>query len=195
MALDTTLKNGIIPVTALALTTVCGAVLVLGNSSEAAIRATMRITSASSILLFSLAFTASSLHARLAGGWTMVLQARRRIGIAFAVSHSFHLATIILLVEATMDGDYSQLGDLYGGAFVYLMIYLMAFTSNNASVARLGAKNWKRLHTFGGYVIWLAFSASYFGIAIQENDYHWLFAVLCIAVLVLRLLPGKQYHD
>lgn len=187
-----TLKAAIIPATALTLIIVCGAVLVLGNGSEAAIRATMRITSASSILLFSLAFTASSLNMRLTNGWTTVMRARRRIGISFAISHSFHLASIILLVEATMGGDYSQLGDLYGGALVYLFIYLMAFTSNDASVAKLGARNWKRLHTIGGYLILLAFSASYIGTALQKNDYHWLFGALCVAILILRLLPKKK---
>jgi DMSO/TMAO reductase YedYZ heme-binding membrane subunit len=182
----------VIPFTAAALVLVCGGILLPGDSSEEAVRATVRFTAGFSFTLLSLAFSASSVSALLAGeSWKPVLRARRRIGIAFALSHTFHLATILLLVQVAYDGDYSQLGPLSAGAFIYTIIYTMAFTSNDASVRMLGARNWKRLHTVGGYILVLAFTGSYLQTALELNDYHWLFVALGAAVILLRL--GRRF--
>jgi DMSO/TMAO reductase YedYZ heme-binding membrane subunit len=178
----------VIPVTVAALTLSCGAILLLGGLSEEAVRSTIRVTANVSFTLLILAFSASALSARLASGaWKPVLQARRRIGIAFAISHTFHLATILLLVQVAHAGDYSQLGPLYAGAAVYAIIYIMALTSNDTSVRALGARNWKRLHTVGGYLLLLAFTGSYLRTALELNGYHWLFTLLGSAVILLRL--------
>ncbi|MGB1696233.1 MAG: hypothetical protein ACPHFU_07200, partial [Paracoccaceae bacterium] len=58
------------------------------------------ITATSSMVLFSLTFSASSLHYLFSDGrWRPVMQARRRLGLSFALSHSAHLLFIIALVE------------------------------------------------------------------------------------------------
>jgi len=55
-----------------------------------------------------------------------------------------------------------------GGAVIYVFIFAMAATSNNASVKLLGAKNWKRLHKTGSYLIWIGLFSSYLGKALSN---------------------------
>ena len=188
------LRTTIIPLTALALLVVCGALLVPSGFSEEAIRASIRITANTSFLLLLLALSASALYRQLGPRWQGVLRARRRIGIAFAVSHTYHLATILLLLYLVFDGNVEEFGGILPGTLVYVVIYTMAFTSNDWSVRRLGAKNWRRLHLVGAYILLLAFTGNYLAGAISYNNYHWFYATLGLAVLVLRWLPGKQAH-
>ncbi len=62
-----------------------------------------------------------------------------------------------------------------------LMIALMALTSNDWSVRKLGPRNWKTLHAFGGIVIAVIFFVSYLG---RLEDKTWL------AIPALSLLGG-----
>ena len=148
------LRRWSIPATGLLLIAVCGVILAAGNGSEAAIRQCIRVTAGSSLLLYATAFSASAL-VQLVGGerFLAVLQARRQLGLAFALSHSFHLAAIIALVVVVFDGDFSQLGGIVGGSVIYVLIYAMAATSNDWSLRRLGRRHWRRLHKVGGYAI------------------------------------------
>ena len=101
-----TLRQAIIPLTFALLLFACGGALLLGDFSEEAIRRTIRWTANCSFLLLCLAFSASAIHRRLPGGqWAGVMAARRRIGLAFALSHTVHLLTIVLLVEVVFAGN------------------------------------------------------------------------------------------
>lgn len=139
--------------------------------------------------MFSLAFSASSVQQFLPDGrWRGVLQARRRVGLAFTLSHTFHLVAIIALVEIAFGGDYSEL-DLAGGAVIYAFIYLMALTSNDASVKLMGARRWKWLHKTGAYLIWFALASSYIGGLFESGAwYYWIYAPLAISLLLVRVL-------
>ena len=184
-----TLKTAVIPATFALLLLIFSVILTLHGASEDSTRLLIRITAATSLVLFSLAFSASSLNQLLAAGrWRALLQARRRIGIAFAISHSFHLIAIIALVQIAYDGDFSQLGDVAGGAVVYGFIYLMALTSNDASVRILGPRQWKWLHKIGVYLIWLALTGSYIANALDKGGLlYWAYSALCIGLLLLRI--------
>lgn len=187
----TVLKTGIIPFTLASLTTAAFVFATVGMSDEY-IRAYIRLTSATSLLLFGLAWSASSINILLGGRWRRVCMARRRIGIAFAISHTFHLAAIWLLVQVVYGGDWSEFGLLAGGA-VYVLIYLMAFTSNDWSVHTLGPTIWKRLHWVGGYVIWGAFAGSYIGNLFTRGTTQYLFfSVLCLALFGVRLAAWRR---
>jgi DMSO/TMAO reductase YedYZ heme-binding membrane subunit len=65
----------------------------------------------------------------------------------------------------------------------------MAATSNDWSVARLGAKNWRRLHTFGIYYLWLIFALTYLSrisrgpLSLVDG----LLVALVVAAFLLRL--------
>jgi hypothetical protein len=156
--------------------------------TEGAARLLIRLSAASSLLLFALAWSASSLNALLPGGWLPVLRARRRLGISFALSHTLHFGAIAWLVELAYCGDWSEF-DLLGGGLVYAFIYSMALTSNDLSIRILGRRWWRRLHWIGGYVIWIAFTQSYLGSAVFEGrgGYYPLLAVLCLALLTVRV--------
>ena len=181
------IRAWIIPFTVAALT--AAAAICYGTGlSEEVVRAYIRLTAGSSLLLFALAWSASSLNTLLPGdAWRSVLRGRRRIGIAFAISHSFHLAAIWVLMFPVLGGDTSEADFLTGGA-IYSVIYLMALTSNDLSVRMLGAKTWKRLHWAGGYIIWIAFTVSYVGKVFEFGaPQHYLFSALCLALPALRL--------
>jgi sulfoxide reductase heme-binding subunit YedZ len=182
------LKPLVIPTSTAAIVAMCGGILLLGENSEESARMAVRVTAASSFLLLCLAFSARAAREQLGNIWLPVLQARRRIGISFAISHTIHLFTIINLVQVAYAGDYSKLGPLAGGAAVYLIIYAMAFTSNDASVRLLGAKIWRRFHTVGGYLLLLVFTGQYLGSYMEKGGYYWLYLALGLAVLVLRQL-------
>ena len=180
------IRSSVIPVTVWVLLLSAGVVVVSLGPSEEAARQLIRLSATTSLLLFALAWSASSLAVLLGGRWRPVLRARRRIGIAFALSHTLHLAAIAWLVELAYDGDWWQV-DPVGGAVIYTFIYLMALTSNDASVRLLGPRLWQRLHKVGGYAIWIAFTQSYVANALQRDGLHYpLFAVLCLALLLLR---------
>jgi len=157
--------------------------------TEDSIRQMIRMTAASSMVLFSLTFSASSLHHFFSDGrWRPVMHARRRLGLSFALSHAAHLIAIIALVEVAFGGDYSQLGNVVGGAVIYVFIFAMAATSNNASVKLMGAKDWKRLHKTGSYLIWTGLFSSYLGKALKTGALHyWLYFAVGVGLLLLRI--------
>jgi len=183
------LKNIALPATLLFLLVTMIIVFNGSGTTEDNIRLMIRMTAASSMVLFSLTFSASSLqHFFSDGRWRPVMQARRRLGLSFALSHTVHLLAIIALVEVVFGGDYSQLGDIFGGSVIYLFIFAMAATSNNASVKFLGIKNWTRLHKIGSYLIWVGLFSSYFGNALETGALHyWLYSALGVGLLLLRV--------
>ena len=106
--------------------------------------------------LFIMAFTASSIQILFrgtCGRWAM--KNRRYIGLSFALVHFVHAG--LVLSNLVLTEESRTIGALTGGGLAYLFLLLMALTSNNAAVRKLGAKNWKRLHKVGSYYIWLIF--------------------------------------
>jgi DMSO/TMAO reductase YedYZ heme-binding membrane subunit len=118
----------------------------------------LRLTARSSLALFSGAFLASALRRvskNAASAW--LRRNRRYWGLAFAASHTIHLAAIFALAAA---GIRYEAATLAIGGVGYVFIGLLALTSNDASVARLGP-DWRRLHTIGVYYLWFVFAATY----------------------------------
>lgn len=188
------LKKVILPATLLFLLLTIIIVLSGDGLAEDKIRQMIRVTAASSLSLFSLSFSASSLHHFFgAGYWLPVMQARRRLGLSFALSHTAHLLAIIALVEIALGGDYSQLGDIVGGSVIYLFIFAMAATSNNGSVNLLGATNWKKLHKVGSYLIWIGLFSSYLGNALETNALHyWIYFAIGLVLLLIRFCAFRD---
>ncbi|MEQ1489200.1 MAG: hypothetical protein ABL932_01495 [Terricaulis sp.] len=132
--------------------------------------AAARLTARFSFFWFITAWSASALAKLWPGGWrTVLLRRRRAVGLGFAAAHFVHLAALLIavLVFATPRSATT----IYGGGFGYVMVALMAFTSNDWSVRTLGPRNWKLLHTFGGMVIAGIFFTSYLG---RLEDKPWL---------------------
>ena len=146
-----------------ALLALAGLQLAVWGAGEDGVRVLVRSSARSSVLLFALAFTASSLRAFWQNGTTKWLLANRRyLGISYAVSHAIHLLALVALYRVSSDfkGSLNAV-TLVGGGIAYAFTAAMALTSNDASVAALGHERWRRLHTVGGWYIWIIFAQSY----------------------------------
>lgn len=156
-----------------------GFILFGGWNAEAA-AAAARFTARFSFVWFIIAWSASSLTKLWPGGWrTILLRRRRAVGLGFAAAHFVHLAALLaaVLIFATPRSDTT----IFGGSFGYVMVALMALTSNDWSVRTLGPRNWKMLHVFGGVAIAAIFFVSYLG---RLDTKPWL------AIPALSLLGG-----
>jgi methionine sulfoxide reductase heme-binding subunit len=146
-------------VTILIATSLLWAALTYGQSIEAA-QAFTRFTARISLLIFAVVFSASALHKIFRNQYTAeLLRNRRYFGISFAYSHTVHLLAIIIFLR--LSGDEAPMLSVVFGGFAYLLTYAMAFTSNDWSVKKLGAKSWKALHKTGTFYIWFIFFITY----------------------------------
>lgn len=119
--------------------------------------------------VFIIAYSASSLLRLWPGTLTKALvRDRRWWGLGFAASHTVHLYALLTYLKVS--GDTRPVAVLIVAGGAYVMMFLMALTSNQAAMRALGA-NWKRLHTLGIHWLWLVFFASYAG-RIMKPESH-----------------------
>lgn len=105
---------------------------------------------------FWMAFTASSLQRLKPTAYSRwATKNRRYIGLSFASVHFIHAALVLSNLSLTEESR--PIPILLAGTLAYVFIALMALTSNNASVKKLGAKNWRKLHLIGSWYVWLLF--------------------------------------
>lgn len=172
----------------LGLLVLTGLQLAIWGSDEEGIRVVVRSTARSSVLLFVLAFGASSLRTlwrKPASAW--LLANRRYVGVSYAASHILHAVALVGL--AGVSAKFVEgLGavTLVGGGVAYGFTVAMAATSNDAAVAALGRPRWRLLHLIGGWYIWGIFAQSYLPRAIEMPSY-WPAGVLVLAIPGLRI--------
>ncbi len=150
-----------------------------------AIRLAIRMTARTSLLIFVPVFMASSLYRLHKSGPTRwLLLNRRYLGLAFAASHALHLGCILALQRADpmLFDTLTSPTSFVGGGLAYVLIALMALTSFDGAVKRMGARNWRFLHLTGMWVIWLIFTFSNGGRAVTDPAY-----LPAVAFLVLGL--------
>jgi methionine sulfoxide reductase heme-binding subunit len=146
-------------VTILLVVALAWAIFQYGQTVEAA-QAMVRFTARISLFIFALVFSASSLHRLLRSDFTAALLKNRRLfGVSFAFSHTVHLLAIIIFFR--LSGEQAPKLTLIFGGLAYLLMYAMAITSNDWSVRKLGARNWKRLHKLGVFYLWSIFFITY----------------------------------
>ncbi len=159
---------------ALALLGMVAAVLLGFGTGEAGVRTVVRATARTSLALFLLAFSASSLRRlRPVPATAWLLRNRRYVGVSFAVSHLYHLAAVLVVARRWPHPFTEQsgtLGTLLGGGLGYVFIAGMAATSFDRSAAWLGARRWRLLHTVGSYYVWLIFALAYVVGALQSPE-------------------------
>ncbi len=146
-----------------------------------------RYTARFSVWFFLAAFLAGPLARVFPGEATRaLLRERRGVGLAFFGAHTVHLVALSTLIAM---GGRAGIVTILGGGLGYALIFAMAATSNDWSVTRLGAKNWKLLHTIGIYYIWAIFANSYAGRALEPDaaPVHLLLAGAVVAALLFRL--------
>lgn len=149
----------------------------------------LRLTARLAFVLFVIAFIARPLRQILRTNTTAwLLRERRSFGLAFAAVHLVHAALIFYLAEASTVFEFEFPKHLFGGA-IYVLIVLMMITSFDKPARWLGAKNWRRLHKTGLYVIALAFVQTLLPNTreeLLEFDRMW-FVVLVSGAAVIRL--------
>lgn len=142
--------------------------------------------------VFLLAYSASSLLRLWPGDLTKALvRDRRWWGLGFAASHTVHLVALVTYLE--LSGEGRPISVLIGGGGAYVMMYLMAFTSNDAAMRALG-RNWKRLHTVGIHWLWFVFAFSYLGrvMAGREMPYAAITLSLALTALGMRIVAWMK---
>jgi methionine sulfoxide reductase heme-binding subunit len=168
------------------LAAVAAAFVMGGSNADIALHAA-RWTARAALPLFLIAFLASSLLRLWPGEATkMLVRRRRQWGLGFALAHGIHL--VALGINVLVFGPSRAPETLVGGGLAYALIFLMALTSNDWSVKKLG-KGWKRLHLFGIYYIWLIFTISYASRLGSPDTFATgaLFTPILLGALVLRL--------
>lgn len=142
-----------------------------------------RYTARWSFLCFMIVWSASALARLWPGGWrSALLYNRRGFGLAFASAHlihaSFFITAIVLLGAPTNPVT------VFGGGLGYVFVILLALTSTDSWVKRLG-RNWKLLHTIGVSYIAGIFAFTYYGRMRDNPDLA--IGTLSIMGLVLAL--------
>ena len=177
-------------VAALSFSTVGASLVLWGPDAEGWLHAA-RYTARLSFLIFLAPFLASSLVYWLPSPTTRWIRAKRRyLGLSFALAHFVHLAALIIYLE--LSGDGRSLITILGGGGAYVMIALMALTSNDWSVRTLGPKAWGWLHWLGVWDIWFVFTFTYFGRFTKDQPqepriiYITLFSI-AMAALAVRI--------
>lgn len=119
-----------------------------------------RYTARLAFLIFIIAFAAGALAQLFPSDGTRWLRRNRRyIGLSFALAHFIHLFALTGFFISI--GEVPDIVTIIGGGLAYVFVTLMALTSNDWSVRRLGPVLWRRLHLIGSYYIWAIFMNSY----------------------------------
>lgn len=158
------------------------------------VRSAIRTTARTSIILFLLAFTASSVAALVPTPFTRWQQRNRRyLGLAFAISHLFHAIVIVLLFRADtrLFWTLTNVVGVVSGSIAYAFIFAMAATSFDRTARWLGPRNWRILHLFGSWYIWLIFLVA-FGRRIPLNRNYWIPVVALLAAAALRITAAQR---
>lgn len=135
------------------------------GASEESVRAWVRATARVSLVLFLMTFSARPLQQLRPSGLARWLLANRRfLGASAAYAQLLHGVALVWLFGVFAGADQRpDLVTLLGGGLGFALYFAMGLTSNDAAVAALGKRNWKRLHTAGAYWIWLVFAQTNLG--------------------------------
>jgi DMSO/TMAO reductase YedYZ heme-binding membrane subunit len=169
----------------LALVAMSALVLASAGTGEPGVRMLIRATARSSAVLFLLAFLARPLRQLWrADATAWVLRNRRCLGVSMAVSHAIHAAAIAWLFAAHPASYQPDAQALVFGGLGFLFLALMAATSSDAAVARLGRARWQALHRAGAWYVWFIFAFTF-----PPDPQRGWDAVHAVAVAAFLLAP------
>jgi DMSO/TMAO reductase YedYZ heme-binding membrane subunit len=127
-------------------------------------RTFLRVSGRIGMGLFFISFGASSLNRIFKAGWTSYLISNRRYyGISTAIVLWAHFL-VILSLSFTASEWFKESAPwyiLYSGTVTFTLVGLMALSSNNLAVKKMGARAWKTLHLIGGYLALASFVGEY----------------------------------
>lgn len=178
----------------LAVTAIVAVILAAVGTDDAGLGMAIRATARTSVMLFTLAFTASALRRRWpspATAW--LLRNRRQLGVSYAVSQLIHLLLIFTVAGWTVHGFVTVRPTitLVGGGLAYVFVALMTLTSFDRTAAWLGPRRWRQLHVTGAYYNWFIFAQSFFRM-VTKSPIYWPFVALVAGGMVVRWLPAGR---
>ena len=139
-----------------------------------------------------LAFSASTLKAVVNNAQTRgLVRYRRQLGLGFATAHTFHLVALILFLS-NLEG-YSVDASVAVAGFGYVVTALLALTSNDYSVRRLGPAKWKQLHAIGISILMLYFFVAFSGRLLASFAPIYGVYIALIATAVVAKLRVKRH--
>ena len=160
------------------------------ESSDDKVLLWARYTARISFFFFILSFGASSMNYFFSNLFTRFVRSQRRhVGLSFALAHTIHLVALTsFFITSNLPPD---IFTLVAGGLGYLVMYLMAVTSNDKAVKKLGFRRWKLIHKFGVNYIAVIFTVTYFGRLVREKfvsiEFSLLLSIAFFAFL-LRML-------
>ncbi|PMB07919.1 hypothetical protein CEN40_17675 [Fischerella thermalis CCMEE 5205] len=180
----------IVGLSALVIGTMVAVIWLVHGIDEQGMRMTIRGTARTSCILFLCAFVASALRRIWSNSIsTWLLQNRRYLGLAFAVSHTYHAIALTCLWFVT-SGAYPKFEPL--AILGYLFLIAMTVTSFQRPAALLGQRAWKILHTAGMYFFWLAFTVE-FSMRILHSVLTYLpLVILLVFAMILRVIAPRR---
>jgi sulfoxide reductase heme-binding subunit YedZ len=143
-------------------------------------RTFLRVSGRVGMGLFLISFGGSALHRVFKAGWTRYLISNRRYyGISTGIVLWAHFL-VILSLSVTAPEWFKESAPwyiLYSGTGTFILVGLMALSSNNFAVKKMGPSAWKTMHLVGGYIALASFISEY------------------VLVLYLQpiLLPGYEF--
>lgn len=174
----------------------CFIILRFGPEYVEAIRIIIRSTARISLVLFSMAFAASSAVYLWpqSNFFRWMAKNRRYLGVSFAISHLFHLAGIVLLGFADTEKflETTPWTTFVFGGLVYVFIVFMLVTSFDKPAAWISTRQWNLGHKFGSYGIWFIFMISYFGRVAATQWIYIIPALLIFSTVLIRYLAWKK---
>jgi sulfoxide reductase heme-binding subunit YedZ len=181
--------------------------IIEGSDIVESSRTFLRVSGRVGMGLFFISFGASALHRIFKAGWTRYLISNRRYyGISTAIVLWAHFL-VILSLSFTASEWFEESAPwyiLYSGTGTFILVGLMALSSNNFAVKKMGAKAWKTLHLVGGYMALSAFVGEYVLILYLQPillpDYEFetanspvmAYALLAVPLLLLYLRLAKS---
>lgn len=169
--------------------------MLLAQPDAEGTRGLIRLTARLSLVLFLLAFVASAWWRRWPGALSAALMRhRRQVGLLFATSHACHAVGIACLAMWADPALWTELtppiSRWIGGAG-YVAVALMAMTSFDAAVHKLGRARWQALHRVCGHVIWLVFVLSCLK-RVGAAPVYALPLLLLVGAMLLRQWPLRR---
>ena len=181
---------------------IAGAVLLVEASllftlgyGEEGLRAVVRASARISLVLFCLAFAASSLRVLLRGpGSAWLLRNRRALGVGFAFSHGTHALALLFLARDFPRPFVEEVDalTLVGGGLAYLFVIAMAATSSDAAQRAMGMGRWRLLHEIGGYYVGLVFLFTYLPVGLAGKGTAMLGSLLLLATWGVRVAAAVR---
>lgn len=156
----------------------------------------LRVSGRAAMFLLVISFGASGLHRLFKAQWSQyLLRNRRYFGISTGILLWLHFL-VILSLSVTAPAWFEASVPwyiLYPGSVTFILVGLMALTSNSYSQQALGLVTWKRLHLLGGYAALASFISEYVLVLYLQPlilpDYEFVTANSPVLAYSLFLVP------